>query len=216
MDRFASQVASYYAGTEYQRQDTDQEIRPDDRVMRDIALSAYHPTSQIDGFTLVPGLSTHETVTYVNPITRQAVVSFRGSTTREDWLVTDTALAVGKLQDTARFQRAKQDLDNAKSNLKNYSIYLTGHSLGSRLGEDLSDTPGVKDHTGFNTGYGIADMIPEQYKPARYKHANSRSYINKRDYVSMSGRRNDNNVYYSQGYLASAHKANPRKWSNTY
>lgn len=216
MDPFATQVASYYAGTEYQRGQLEQAVAPGDKTMRDIAMAAYVRKDHIDGFDYVPGLSTDETAVYIQPRSRQAVVSFRGSVTKEDWLKTDVALAKGRLTETARFNRSRQELIDAKNALHGYDVYTTGHSMGGTLSDNMTNVEWTKGNVSFNSGKGLQDAIPERYKPDKYKTPKARSYLNRRDYVSMAGNETDNNVYYSKGYLNTAHRPNPTRWSNHY
>lgn len=205
MNPFARQVQSYYTGTTYQRQQGDTLLPVSDQQLRKFAMGAYNQEKQIGKFKRVPALSTDETSVYIDPITKRAVVSFRGSKTKADWLDTDVNLFKGNITKTARFNRSKQELNNAAKALHGYDIVTTGHSMGSKIGEELS-TRSIK-HVGFNTGYGLRDTYE-----GTAKFNNSRSYINDYDYVSKFGRRNDNSTYYAGGYLASAHRRAPTKY----
>lgn len=204
------------AGNYTQRPVGQDMLAPPDSVMRDIAFAAYDPPSKVKGYTLVPGLSTKETVVYINPASRQAVVAFRGSVTKDDWLVTDYALYKGHITDTARFERSKQQLAKVKTELRGFDVYTTGHSLGGKLSDVLTNDVRTKGNVSFNSGQGRADAIPEWMKPSRYKTPKARSYINRRDIVSALGNRVPTNEYYSRGYLVGAHRASPTKWSNRH
>lgn len=67
---------------------------PADSILRAAAMGSYTQKERFRGYTLVPGLSTAETVTYVNPNTRQAIIAMRGTHTLSD-VVTDGRLALG-------------------------------------------------------------------------------------------------------------------------
>lgn len=79
------------------------------------------------------GLSSVESQVYVddkgNPI-----VTFRGSKTASDWLVSDTALALGWEKYTPRFQKSQKLVETVE---KKYQQPVTtlGHSLGGSLSE---------------------------------------------------------------------------------
>lgn len=204
-DPFARQVASYYAGNQYSRQSGDTALRPQDEVLRKIAMASYNPKPTVDRFSYVAGLSTPETAVYIDPYSKQAVVAFRGSKTVGDFVHTDAALAIGQLRNTTRYHRSGNDLLNAKQNLKGYDIYTTGHSLGGKLGEHLSDVIPTKGNVAFNPGKGLDDTVRKNY-------THSRAYVNRMDPVSYLGRNSSSNRYYTRGYLSSAHRASPYTW----
>jgi hypothetical protein len=74
----------------------------------------------------------------------------RGSVTKEDWMQTDSALAVGQLQDSDRYHRAVKDSAQAEqaTGMKGVEV---GHSLGGTLGETIAHTQG-KESVVFNQG----------------------------------------------------------------
>lgn len=79
------------------------------------------------------GLSTNQSQVYTdgygNPI-----ITFRGSKTAEDWLLSDTALALGLEKYTPRFQKSQKLVEEVE---KKYHSPVTtlGHSLGGSLSE---------------------------------------------------------------------------------
>lgn len=217
-DPFGRQVAAMRAGQQYQRHDTDAIAGLSDAKLRKFAFNAYtqpNKRTSIDGFTYVAGLSTPETAVYVNPASRQATIAFRGSATRSDFMNTDVALATGKLRHSARFERTAADFSKAKSALKGYSLYTTGHSLGASLGEAIADSGGhvtgnVNRHVSFNPGYGPSDWFARSNRDS-----NVSAYRNKMDLISYSGGKRASDMNYTSGYLLSAHRAVPKRWSNS-
>lgn len=82
----------------------------------------------------------------------------RGSTTQEDWLVSDKELALNKLEDTARFRRASRMSFNAtdryasgKFGDKADRVVEVGHSLGGALAEHIALKQGHESVV-FNQG----------------------------------------------------------------
>lgn len=79
------------------------------------------------------GLSTKQAQVYTdgygNPI-----ITFRGSKTAEDWLLSDAALALGLEKYTPRFQKSQKLVETVE---KKYQQPVTtlGHSLGGSLSE---------------------------------------------------------------------------------
>jgi hypothetical protein len=191
----------------WQRPANTRSIAPADSILRKAAMHAYRPVSAFDGFSLAPALSTPETVTYVNPRTRQAIVAFRGTKTLAD-VRTDGSLALGNLRHTPRFIRSQADLRHAITNLgTGYDVYTTGHSLGGSLAEEVTH-PKVRSTVSFNPGRGIDSLVG-------YRSSTARSYVNRMDPVSYLGRYNASSNYYSSGYLTGAHSNAPRKWYNS-
>jgi hypothetical protein len=191
----------------WQRPMNTRPTAPSDNILREAAMHAYDPVSRFKGFSLVPGLSTAETVTYVNPNTRQAIVAFRGTKTLAD-VRTDGSLALGQLRSTARYSRAKSELSHAIASLgTRYDVYTTGHSLGGTLAEEVAH-PAVKSTVSFNPGRGIDSVVG-------YRSSTARSYVNRMDPVSYLGRYNPRSSYYVSGYLGSAHRTAPTRWYNS-
>lgn len=216
-DPFGRQVSAMRAGQQYQRKDGDMVAGLSDAKLRKFAFNAYTANtkrpSQVEGFSYVAGLSTPETAVYVNPVTRQATIAFRGSATRSDFLNSDVALATGKLGKSARFQRSAKEFRAAQAALKGYTLYTTGHSLGATLGEKIAEdgqhAPSVNRHVSFNPGYGPSDWLrKERAQPTT-------AYRNRMDLISYSGARKSTDMSYSSGYLLSAHRAVPKRWSNS-
>lgn len=208
MDPFAQQAYTFFNGNEMQS-NTPREI--DHKTMRDLALAAYKPVNKLKGFTLVPGLSSKETAVYVNPNTKQAVVSFRGSVTPDDWVTTDRAVALGKLRTTDRYRRSVSEYTSAREALKGYNVYTTGHSLGGNIAEVISDAHPATGTVVFNPGRGIDHVV------GRARHHNSLAYINNMDYVSMYGQRNRTDIVYSDNMFkpVRAHTRAPYQYRNT-
>jgi len=216
-DAFGRQVQSYYAGTQYTPARADALAggnvasgRITDETLRSFAEAAYTRPPRLRGFTLVPGLSTAEALVYVDPVSRQAVVTHRGSVNWGDaW--TDARLATGGLTNTARYRRSQAIVARAVDALPGYSITQTGHSLGASLSRANASARGVGRSVGFNTGYEVGGRASNRRNDRNYS-----EYLNSTDLVSFGayGRRRDpGRNWYSNGrYAFGAHRARPTKW----
>lgn len=214
-DAFGRQVAAYRSGGQYMRTSADTPYTVSDSRLRQFAMNAYTPSAKRGtshaGMTYVPGLSSAETAVYINPATRNAVIAFRGSATRADFLDTDVKLATGKLTRSARFQRTAHEYSTAVKALAGYDVHTTGHSLGASLGEALSTrstVPVAKRHVSFNPGYGAGDVLSDRSA------SNVTSYRNRMDLISYLGKKKAGDVSYRRGYLLSAHRGAPRSYVN--
>lgn len=79
------------------------------------------------------GLSSSQAQVYVdkkgNPI-----ITFRGSKTAEDWLISDAALALGLEKYTPRFQKSQKLVEKVEKKFQQ-PVTTLGHSLGGSLSE---------------------------------------------------------------------------------
>jgi len=227
MDAFGRQVAAYKSGASYYgniyddpKYDTRARAKsqpekasarePSDRQMRNFAEAAYTAPKLIGDYALVPGLSSSEVLVYVDPATKQAVVTVRGTATKDD-IASDVAVAAGQLHRTPRFKRTTAQVDAAVSQLGGYKVHLTGHSLGASLVNEYSKVHKTQRTVGFNTGYSI----PQVRSYGRGTQDRSYTeYLNRADIVSSGatqGRYGKKYTqYYSNGrYALGAHRARP-------
>lgn len=216
-DAFGRQAASYFKGQQYQVRGEDMVRPPSDAMLRSFAMKAYDksPKSNVAGYSYVPELSTTETQVYVNPLSKQAIVSFRGSKTAHDWLKTDRQIAFGNIRDSSRYRRSYNQLDSALGTLHGYKVYTTGHSLGGSIGEALSHDLRHEGHTSFNPGYGVRDVVPVSLRAKSNSASTFRSYRNSSDYISMLGASRATDINYRGGYLVSAHSRKPTRYQRT-
>lgn len=84
---------------------------------------------EIEGYTIDPEFTNKNRTLYVNNDTNEAIYSFRGTDIKNKHdLATDTLLALGLQDLSARFKNAKK---STKEALKKYpNLKTTGHSLG--------------------------------------------------------------------------------------
>jgi len=119
---------------------------------------------QIEGFAYLQDLSTPEQAVYRNATNRHVVIAPRGTSAdkalSED-LKADVTIAAGlfdPLNPLANYNnRYQRERSNAKRVFERYGdeeITFSGHSLGSKLGQDLG-LEFNKRHVGFSTGAGL-------------------------------------------------------------
>lgn len=230
-DAFSRQVTAYKTGASYlgnkyddPRYDTrtravsqsdqkaahGQSREPSDRDMRSFAEAAYTAPKLVGDYALVPGLSSSEVLVYVDPATKQAVVTVRGTANKSD-AATDVAVAAGQLHRTPRFKRTTMQVDQAIAQLGGYKVHLTGHSLGGSLVNEYSKKHTATRSVGFNTGYSI----PQVRSYGRGTEDRSYTeYLNRADIVSSGATQGryakKYTQYYSNGrYALGAHRARP-------
>lgn len=182
-------------------------------TFRDAAEAAYTKKRKVDQFSLVEGLSTDETVVYVDPRTKQAIVALRGTARRQD-LLADIGVAKGAVGKTARYRRTVKEIESAKNHLQGYNVHLVGHSLGGSLAKQYSmDNPNV-DTVSFNTGYAVPG---QRFSKSRAQSAQRyREYLNSNDVVSAGSfftRQDPGTIRYTnKRYFFGAHRARPNKY----
>jgi len=182
-------------------------------TLRDAAEGAYTKRKKVDQYQLVEGLSTDETVVYVDPRTKQAIVALRGTARGQD-ILSDIGVAKGTLAKTARYKRTVQEVNRAKSQLAGYNVHLVGHSLGGSLAKQYSMDNPVVDTVSFNTGYKIPG---QSFRSSRTQSSQRyREYLNSNDVVSAGSlfyKKEPGTVRYTnKRYFLGAHKARPTKF----
>lgn len=192
--------------------------RVSDSELRDFAEAAYKQPSKLGSYTLVPALSSKETSVYVDPKTKQAIISSRGTASASDWK-SDVAIAGGFLGETARYKRSEREMRNAISNLSGYNVSVTGHSLGASIAKEFAGNHPAYRTVGYNTGYSVYDAaasVPGLKRKRQQDSSNYSEYLNNADLVSFgsySAKGSKSRYRYANGrYALGAHKARPTSW----
>ena len=102
----------------------------------------YKPADErknVKEYKYIRDLSTFETSVYVDEKAKLLVMCYRGSVTREDWIISDglIALAPFAFQKSDRFQRSLKETEAAVKRFKGYRLMLVGHSLGGFIASNM-------------------------------------------------------------------------------
>ena len=127
--------------------------------LNDVIAETYSktPKDKIGDFVLDKELSTAEQKIYHNPITKQTIVSHRGTEgTAKDWS-NNAMYAVGQYEKTDRYKRGKDVQNKAESKYGKANISTVGHSQGAvlarKLGKDTKEIINVNPaHLGEKQG----------------------------------------------------------------
>lgn len=134
--------------------------KPSDKVFLDVATASYNynPAARIDGFTLLRRTNTIDAYIKDNVI----IIGVRGTDDKAD-IKADASLPFNKLTMVQRYKRDKQFVANVLRDYPTHQIFLTGHSLGGAIDNQLKrDFPQLKDAVEFNPAFQSKDLIYQQ------------------------------------------------------
>lgn len=142
------------------------------------------------GYQYDESLSNRETKVFYNPVTKKAVVSYRGTNPKDLGTLfkdirSDWNIVKGNEDNDPRFKQAVREFKKINSKYKNmgYSIDTTGHSLGGQLATHVNKKykGQVNENLSFSRGSGL-------FEPFRTRSENTYDYSHKRDLVSLGAR----------------------------
>ena len=131
-------------------------IDDENQVHFDAALDMWNETAKRQnhyGFVHQLADSNDEHSVYLNEAVKKVILSYRGSATKEDWVVSDKAIAKGTFKQDERFKREAQWTAKMMKKYKGYKVELTGFSLGASLALHMADVFKVP-YVSFNAGVG--------------------------------------------------------------
>ncbi len=120
----------------------------------------------------------------------------RGSTTIEDWLDTDKAIAMGLEEFSERWSRNKRQFEKVIAAYPNRKMILVGHSLGGSLALDLTHhyKSAIDAVYVYNSGSGageyydrMSNKLRDQFEPTLSTPKNYHAYFIKGDVLSFMG-----------------------------
>lgn len=153
--------------------------------------------NDMDGFEIDPNLSGRNSVTLVNPETKEVIIAYRGSDSKfadietltedptrakniEDWYV-NALTATGKQRNTLRYKQAQQRFNDVTEAYPDFEISVTGHSNGGGQSNFIAETNNVR-------GYHFNPAINPIQKPAGKSTKESIVYATEGDMVSLASR----------------------------
>lgn len=115
---------------------------------------------------------------YYNPQKKDLMVNVAGSHNLYDFAVNDVALGLGLLKSTDRYKQADKTLKEAKKFYQPNTTIVSGHSLGSSIGKNI--TSKSDKFVGLDAGYTIGQKT-------RSNNGNHQNYRTEGDVVSILG-----------------------------
>lgn len=166
------ETVSAYGGIE------DFDIIADNLVYAELSLAAYQNNADVDGWVNLNNdfqNLTHDEATgfnatvFQNKLTGEIVISFRGSDDKNDWITTNIKL--GEAQEPQAWALYRAVVQSVFGT--NFSVTLTGHSLGGGLAEVIAASTGAKAVI-----FDPAPFTSSEVKSAQSAYANITSFRN--------------------------------------
>ena len=112
-------------------------------------------------------LSNQNQKVWVNPENKKLLYTIAGTQSLYDWGV-DAFLAGGALKSTNRYKQADNVLKQAKQKYSGYSTTVSGHSLGSTIGQQIASKSSDK-FVGLDGGFTIGQKITDNKNFKNYR-----------------------------------------------
>jgi hypothetical protein len=133
------------------------------RLNADLAKLVYKPpgartpTFNTHGYQELPQYATEEFGVFLNPSTKHAIVSFKGTSKYEEWWTSNIHTALNTQEFSEKFNNAKEHYDMVVSALgSSTTVDVTGHSLGGAKALFVAAHSDADPHaTVFNPGIGV-------------------------------------------------------------
>lgn len=151
--------------------------KPTDNQFLAMVKTSYQPTPppQLEGFQLVVNTPTVDA--FVDEATKSVVLTLRGTvpTDKKD-LYADANIPLNRLAKTDRYIQDKALVQQILQRYPpdQYEIYLTGHSLGGAIVNQLKrDFPMLKDAQTFNAAFQPYDLLRQQSGEIKRKYVST-------------------------------------------
>jgi hypothetical protein len=119
-------------------------------------------------FKLDPALSNDEVSTFVNRITREVVVAYRGTTNIKD-VGTDLMILTSTERLSFRVRSSLKLMEQVLRKYTDFKVVSTGHSMGSFLSRIVANTFNLESHN-FNSAESIhGSFIPQNAMTFNYR-----------------------------------------------
>lgn len=151
--------------------------KPTDNQFLSLVKTSYQPTPppQLEGFQMVVNTPTVDA--FVDEATKSVVLTLRGTvpTDKKD-LFADANIPLNRLSRTDRYIQDKAIVQQILQRYPpdQYEIYLTGHSLGGAIVNQLKrDFPMMKDAQTFNAAFQPYDLLRQQSGEIKRKYVST-------------------------------------------
>ena len=151
--------------------------KPTDQQFLSLVKTSYQPTPppQLEGFQLVVNTPTVDA--FVDEATKSVMLTLRGTvpTDKKD-LFADANIPLNRLSKTDRYLQDKMLVQQILQRYPpdQYEIYLTGHSLGGAIVNQLKrDFPMLKDAQTFNAAFQPYDLLRQQSGQIKRKYVST-------------------------------------------
>jgi hypothetical protein len=114
-------------------------------------------------------LSSHKQKVWINPQTKKILFNVAGSHNVRDFVITDVALALGGLKYTPRYWSADNTLKEAKKKYQGFDVSVTGHSLGSTIGQQIASKGNGDKFYGLDGGFTLGQKLSDNKNFHNYR-----------------------------------------------
>lgn len=151
--------------------------KPTDNQFLQLVKTSYQPTPppQLEGFQLVVNTPTVDA--FVDEATKSVMLTLRGTvpTDKKD-LIADASIPLNRLSRSERYIQDKAVVEQILQRYPpdQYEIYLTGHSLGGAIVNQLKrDYPFLKDAQTYNAAFQPYDLLRQQSGQIKRKYVST-------------------------------------------
>ena len=134
-------------------------IKFHDILQSSYGVKKYDDVLKRAGYNYDSMLSNHNQQVWFHPKKQKLLFNVAGSHNTKDFLITDTALALGRLKSTSRYQEADRILKEAKRKYSPVKTSLSGHSLASTIVNQIASKAGNDKVFAYNGGFTIGQKI---------------------------------------------------------
>lgn len=144
----------------------------------------YNYIKDLKDFKIDPELSTPDDAVLHNPVTGEAVVSYRGTVTIPDWYTNaKIAMTPQAAQGSTRFKNAENVMQATIDKYGKENIKSTGHSQGGGVSSHTGQKFDVESHS-FSPAFSLRQAA--QNRKGKYAHNTSTAYAYRPDWDGVS------------------------------
>lgn len=153
-------------------------------VHSELMKERYNYVEDLKYFEVDKNLSSLDDIVLHNKLTKETVVSYRGTATIPDWATNaEIAFTPNSAQESKRFVNAERVLHKAMAKYGTKNLKLTGHSQGGGISTHLGQKYDIESHS-FNPAVSFKQII-DNHK-GKYNHNNAQHHIYRTDLDGVS------------------------------